>query len=58
MLQKRGIFMTQKQLFSQDSDVDQTLLADVLVIGGGPAGTWSAWSAANSGAKVVLVDKG
>jgi succinate dehydrogenase/fumarate reductase flavoprotein subunit len=58
MLQKRGIFMTQKQLFSQDSDVDQTLLADVLVIGGGPAGTWSAWSAANAGAKVVLVDKG
>ncbi|UUO15339.1 FAD-dependent oxidoreductase [Dolichospermum heterosporum] len=50
--------MTQKQLFSQDSDVDQTLLADVLVIGGGPAGTWSAWSAANAGAKVVLVDKG
>ena len=50
--------MTQKQLFSQDSDVDQTLLADVLVIGGGPAGTWSAWSAANGGAKVVLVDKG
>ena len=50
--------MTQKQLFSQDSDVDQALLADVLVIGGGPAGTWSAWSAANGGAKVVLVDKG
>ncbi|MDD1425158.1 FAD-binding protein [Dolichospermum sp. ST_sed9] len=50
--------MTQKQLFSQDSDIDQTLLADVLVIGGGPAGTWSAWSAANGGAKVVLVDKG
>ncbi|WP_035081935.1 FAD-dependent oxidoreductase [Aphanizomenon flos-aquae] len=50
--------MTQKQLFSQDSDVDQTLLADVLVVGGGPAGTWSAWSAANAGAKVVLVDKG
>jgi succinate dehydrogenase/fumarate reductase flavoprotein subunit len=50
--------MTQKQLFFQDSDVDQTLLADVLVIGGGPAGTWSAWSAANGGAKVVLVDKG
>ncbi len=50
--------MAQKQLFSQDSDVDQTLLADVLVIGGGPAGTWSAWSAANAGAKVVLVDKG
>jgi succinate dehydrogenase/fumarate reductase flavoprotein subunit len=57
-LKKRGISMTQQQLFSQDRDVDQTLLADVLVIGGGPAGTWSAWSAANAGAKVVLVDKG
>ncbi|MFM7364767.1 MAG: FAD-dependent oxidoreductase [Cuspidothrix sp.] len=50
--------MTQKQLFSQDTDVNQTLLTDVLVIGGGPAGTWAAWSAANAGAKVVLVDKG
>lgn len=35
-----------------------SLTTDVLVIGGGPAGTWAAWSAANSGAKVVLVDKG
>ncbi|MBD2138407.1 FAD-binding protein [Anabaena sp. FACHB-1237] len=50
--------MTQKQLLSQDRNVDQVLLADVLVIGGGPAGTWSAWGAANVGAKVVLVDKG
>ncbi|HUD86702.1 MAG TPA: FAD-binding protein, partial [Xanthobacteraceae bacterium] len=32
--------------------------ADVLVIGGGPAGAWAAWSAAAKGAKVVLVDKG
>jgi len=32
--------------------------ADVLVIGGGPAGTWAAIAAATSGAKVVLVDKG
>lgn len=32
--------------------------ADVLVIGGGPAGTWAACSAAATGAKVVLVDKG
>jgi succinate dehydrogenase/fumarate reductase flavoprotein subunit len=32
--------------------------ADVLVIGGGPAGAWAACSAAMSGAKVVLVDKG
>jgi succinate dehydrogenase/fumarate reductase flavoprotein subunit len=32
--------------------------ADVLVIGGGPAGAWAACSAAAAGAKVVLVDKG
>src|ERR1700733_4363084 len=30
---------------------------DVLVIGGGPAGTWAAISAAARGAKVVLADK-
>lgn len=34
------------------------LQADVLIIGGGPAGTWAAWSAAKQGARVVLVDKG
>jgi succinate dehydrogenase/fumarate reductase flavoprotein subunit len=34
------------------------LTADVLIIGGGPAGTWAALSAATSGAKVILVDKG
>ncbi len=38
--------------------VDRRLDADVLVIGGGPAGAWAAWSAATNGAKVVLVDKG
>jgi succinate dehydrogenase/fumarate reductase flavoprotein subunit len=32
--------------------------ADVLVIGGGPAGTWAALSATAKGATVVLVDKG
>ncbi|MCX4142370.1 FAD-binding protein [Paraburkholderia sp. SEWSISQ10-3 4] len=31
---------------------------DVLVIGGGPAGTWAAIGAAARGAKVVLADKG
>lgn len=31
---------------------------DVLVVGGGLAGTWAAWSAAEAGASVVLVDKG
>lgn len=34
------------------------LTADVLVIGGGPAGTWAALRAAQAGADVVLVDKG
>jgi succinate dehydrogenase/fumarate reductase flavoprotein subunit len=32
--------------------------ADVLVIGGGPAGAWAAIHAASTGAKVILVDKG
>jgi succinate dehydrogenase/fumarate reductase flavoprotein subunit len=32
--------------------------ADVLVLGGGPAGTWAGISAAGEGARVVLVDKG
>jgi len=35
-----------------------TLEADVLVIGGGPAGAWAALTAAREGARVVLVDKG
>ncbi|OKH77672.1 pyridine nucleotide-disulfide oxidoreductase, partial [Mycobacterium sp. SWH-M3] len=35
-----------------------TLSTDVLVIGGGPAATWAAISAVESGARVVLVDKG
>jgi succinate dehydrogenase/fumarate reductase flavoprotein subunit len=32
--------------------------ADVLVLGGGPAGTWAAIAAARAGARVVLADKG
>ncbi|WP_072803900.1 FAD-dependent oxidoreductase [Rhodococcoides yunnanense] len=34
------------------------LTADVLIIGGGPAGTWAALRAAQHGADVLLVDKG
>lgn len=34
------------------------LETDVLVIGGGPAGTWAAIAAAAQGARVVLADKG
>ncbi len=53
--------MSNNQLYSGDSsttDFDQNLLCHVLVIGGGPAGTWAAWSAASAGSKVILVDKG
>ncbi|BBI33350.1 FAD-dependent oxidoreductase [Cohnella abietis] len=32
--------------------------ADVLVLGGGPAGTWAAYTAATMGARVILADKG
>ena len=34
------------------------LVADVLVIGGGPAATWAALAATGAGARVVVVDKG
>src|ERR1700722_10746441 len=34
------------------------LTADVLVLGGGPAGAWTAIMAAERGASVVLADKG
>ena len=34
------------------------LAADVLVVGGGPAGCWAAIEAIESGASVILVDKG
>ncbi|BAP44918.1 oxidoreductase flavoprotein, asfA [Pseudomonas sp. StFLB209] len=37
---------------------DLELQADVLIIGGGLAGTWAGVAAAREGARVVLVDKG
>ncbi|WP_240418209.1 FAD-dependent oxidoreductase [Paenibacillus periandrae] len=37
---------------------DIHLEADVLILGGGPAGTWAAINAAQAGSKVILVDKG
>ncbi|GAB6988796.1 FAD-dependent oxidoreductase [Paenibacillus pini] len=40
------------------SQQNKKLTVDVLVLGGGPAGAWAAWSAASKGAKVVLADKG
>ena len=41
----------------QDAEV-RSLSADVLVLGGGPAGAWAAIEAAEAGATVVLADKG
>lgn len=43
---------------SVPSHVSTALTADVLVVGGGPAGTWAAIKAAQGGARVVLADKG
>ncbi|MER6264174.1 FAD-binding protein, partial [Streptomyces sp900105245] len=40
------------------TEPEQALSTDVLVIGGGPAGTWAAIKAAQAGADVVLADKG
>lgn len=37
---------------------DKNRSVDVLVLGGGPAGTWAALAAAKQGARVVLADKG
>ena len=37
---------------------DEKVSTDVLVIGGGPAGTWAAIKAAQAGADVVVADKG
>jgi len=44
------------KLANQNYDV--SLKADVLVIGGGPAGAWAALTATENGASVILVDKG
>ena len=37
---------------------DSELTADVLVIGGGPAGAWAELAAADEGASVVIAEKG
>lgn len=43
---------------SQSASSESVLDCDVLVLGGGPAGTWAAFEAAAAGARVVLADKG
>lgn len=47
-----------KNLTPYTGDVQRSYQADVLIIGGGPAGTWAAISAAANGATTILVDKG
>jgi succinate dehydrogenase/fumarate reductase flavoprotein subunit len=42
----------------QPDHASKKLSVDVLVLGGGPAGTWAALAAARQGARVVLADKG
>lgn len=44
--------------YTVDYQKEHEISSDVLVLGGGIAGCWSAISAARKGAKVVLVDKG
>ncbi|MDR2690041.1 MAG: FAD-binding protein [Azoarcus sp.] len=41
---------------AESFDID--LVADVLVIGGGPAGAWAGLAAARAGARVVVAEKG
>ncbi|WP_369974808.1 FAD-binding protein [Nocardia sp. MDA0666] len=41
-----------------ESEIAAEASADVLVVGGGPAGAWAALTAATAGARVILVDKG
>lgn len=43
---------------SANGKYDIEVTADVLVVGGGPAGAWAALTAAASGASVVLAEKG
>lgn len=53
--------MSANQLASEQQSTTASgldLEADVLVIGGGPAGVWAAYNAAVQGGRVVLVDKG
>lgn len=48
--------LASEQSSTSGSNLD--LEADVLVIGGGPAGAWAAYNAAAGGVRVILVDKG
>src|SRR5215469_6616178 len=53
---KKSTTAARPELTAEGDGVSAT--ADVLVIGGGPAGCWAAITAAENGASVVLADKG
>ncbi|MBD2249962.1 FAD-binding protein [Nostoc parmelioides FACHB-3921] len=55
---KAQIYQEGRKLVTAYREDELQLSADVLVIGGGPAAAWAAWSAASQGAKVIIVDKG
>ncbi|MDT5176632.1 MAG: binding domain [Mycobacterium sp.] len=42
--------------YNSGDDSGDDLWTDVLVVGGGPAGTWAAIKAAETGVDVVLAD--
>lgn len=50
--------LTQKEILYRDKNIPVLYEADVCVVGGGPSGVAAAYSAAQNGAKVVLVEKG
>ena len=50
--------MSASELRDPRGSVTTVRVADVLVLGGGPAGVWAALTAAEQGAKVVLAEKG
>jgi succinate dehydrogenase/fumarate reductase flavoprotein subunit len=56
MSNSKGPVPERPALSADDNGV--SAIADVLVIGGGPAGCWAAITAAENGASVVLADKG
>src|SRR5215467_13187040 len=56
MPNRKTISAGRPELTAEGDGVSAT--ADVLVIGGGPAGCWAAITAAENGASVVLADKG
>ena len=52
------MFLKESAFFAHQEKCMKTLQCDVVVAGGGPAGTFAAVKAAENGADVILLDKG